>query len=162
MNVTFKVAGGLAIKADAASWNTPAPEPVITTAVLGDVLASEANLLQDLLAVLRSQREALRSDDLQAVEDGVFATRRVLHTLSEARRRRDTIYRLLGVPRDAGACGLAANLKSALPEELRVALDGLIAAADALSSEVELNRGALQAAFERASSVAASAAQSTP
>jgi hypothetical protein len=55
---------------------------------LTDALTTERRLLDELIVVMRRQRTAVGQDDLQAVDDSVFSTHRVLVTLSEARRRR--------------------------------------------------------------------------
>ena len=53
-----------------------------------DALTTERRLLDELISVMRRQRSAVGDDDLQRVDDSVFATHRVLVTLNEARRRR--------------------------------------------------------------------------
>ena len=45
---------------------------------------------------------AVGDDDLQRVDDSVFATHRVLVTLNEARRRRRTLNTLIGQREDIG------------------------------------------------------------
>jgi hypothetical protein len=114
---------------------------------LADALASETRLLGELIAILRRQRAAVGADDFATVDDSVFATQRVLHTLGEARRRRQALYRALGVPDDAGPRALADAMGLAVTPELRAALDGLVAAAQALAAEVALNRSAIRAAL---------------
>jgi hypothetical protein len=118
-----------------------------TAAALTDALASEARLLGELAGIMRGQREAVAADDLGRVDESVFATQRVLHTLGEARRRRHMLYRMIGVPEDAGPRALAAVMGADLPAALRAALDELIAAARTLSGEVALNRRVLRAAL---------------
>jgi hypothetical protein len=118
-----------------------------SVAALRDAVVSETRLLGELLAIMRRQREAVGRDDLATVDDSVFATQRVLHTLNEARRRRHTVYRLLGVPEDGGPRAVAAVLGPAMTPELREALDHLIGAARVLSAEVEMNRRVLRQAL---------------
>ncbi|HEX7241884.1 MAG TPA: hypothetical protein VF263_16500, partial [Longimicrobiaceae bacterium] len=67
---------------------------------LVDALASERRLLDELVAIMRRQRSAVGVDDLEGVDDSVFATHRVLLTLNEARRRRRSLYTLLGDPEE--------------------------------------------------------------
>src|SRR3954469_20796155 len=69
---------------------------------LTDALATERRLLDELIAVMRRQREAVGDDDLQKVDDSVFATHPVLVTLNEARRRRRTLNTLIGQREDMG------------------------------------------------------------
>lgn len=130
------------------------PRSTVTAAALCDVLAAETRLLNDLIGILRGQREGVASGDFAMVDDSVFATQRVLHTLTEARRRRRAIYRMLGAPADAGARALAETLGSALAPDLAQALDTLMTAADELAQHVEENRAALRQALGSASSKA--------
>ena len=65
-----------------------------------DALMTETRLLEEIVAIMRRQRTAVSADDLQAVDDTVFATHRVLVTLNEARRRRKAINVLLGERED--------------------------------------------------------------
>src|SRR6478752_7932907 len=69
---------------------------------LTDALITERKLLDELIAVMRRQRTAVGEDDLQSVDDSVFATHRVLVTLNEARRRRRTLNTLIGQREDIG------------------------------------------------------------
>jgi hypothetical protein len=123
------------------------PRSPIAESALCDALASETRLLDNLIVIMRSQRDAAARDDLAAVGDSVFATQRVLHTLGEARRRRHSIYRMLGAPEHVGAPAIAAVLGSALTAEPSRALDTLMTAARALAREVEVNRAALRQAL---------------
>ena len=58
---------------------TPRRETAVE--VLSDVLGTERRLLEELMLVMRKQRAAVSSDDLQSLDDSVFATYRVLATL---------------------------------------------------------------------------------
>jgi hypothetical protein len=58
---------------------------------LGECLGIERSLLERLEAVLLSQRAAVERDDLLAVEDGTHAARKILRTLTEARRHRAAV-----------------------------------------------------------------------
>jgi hypothetical protein len=69
---------------------------------LTDALRTERRLLDELIQVMRRQRAAVGKDDLQAVDDSVFSTHRVLVTLSEARRRRRNLNTLIGQHEDLG------------------------------------------------------------
>ncbi len=52
---------------------------------LAEALVAECQTLDDLLGVIRRQRAAVTRDDLQGIDDSVFATHRILVTLEEAR-----------------------------------------------------------------------------
>lgn len=121
--------------------------PAATISALTDVIKSETRLLQELLAVMQRQREAVAADDLQAVEESVYATHRVLHTLNEARRRRRSINRLLGESDDLTIRELDSVLGMRMPDELRNARDELELLARALSKEVDVNRRVLRQAL---------------
>jgi len=78
----------------------PSPRRETAIDVLSDVLGTEQRLLEELMLVMRKQRAAVAADDLEALDDSVFATYRVLATLGEARRRRKSVNRLLGGAED--------------------------------------------------------------
>ena len=44
---------------------------------LADALVAERRLIDDLLGVIYRQRDAVAADDLQAIEDSMFATHRL-------------------------------------------------------------------------------------
>jgi hypothetical protein len=108
---------------------------------LTDALAAEARLLDELLGLGRRQRAAVEADDLQAIEDSVYATHRVLRTLAEARRRRDSLIDLLGYPSIAG---ILRGEASHVPATLRDGCDALRRAAQQLSAEVAVSRRQLR------------------
>jgi hypothetical protein len=114
---------------------------------LTDALATERRLLDELITVMRRQRTAVGQDDLQAVDDSVFSTHRVLVTLSEARRRRRNLNALIGQHEDLGIHALDDALGSRMTDALRIARDELYRAARALSREVALNRRILREAL---------------
>jgi hypothetical protein len=114
---------------------------------LTDALSTERRLLDELIAVMQRQRNAVGADDLQAVDDSVFATHRVLVTLSEARRRRRNLNALIGHREDLGIHSLDEALGPRMTDALRVARDELHTAARALSREVSLNRRILREAL---------------
>ena len=125
----------------------PTLVPAVTIEALTDALGSEWRLLQDLIAIMRRQREAVARDDLQGVDESVYATQRVLLTLGEARRRRRSLNRLMGEAEDAGLRRLDEMLGEQMTDALRAARDGLMAAALELSKEVEINRRVLRQAL---------------
>jgi hypothetical protein len=114
---------------------------------LTDALITERKLLDELIAVMRRQRTAVGADDLQSVDDSVFATHRVLVTLNEARRRRRTLNMLIGQREDIGIHSLDAVLGARMTPALRDARDELHHAARSLSQEVSLNRRILREAL---------------
>ena len=114
---------------------------------LTDALATERRLIDELIAVMRRQRSAVGDDDLQAVDDSVFATHRVLVTLGEARRRRRTLNALIGQREDIGIHALDEALGPRMTPALRTARDELHDAARTLSREVSMNRRILREAL---------------
>lgn len=114
---------------------------------LADALKTERKLLDELISVMRRQRDAVGHDDLQSVDDTVFATHRVLVTLSEARRRRRTLNTLIGQREDLGIHLLDEVLGPRMTQELRDARDELHDAARSLSREVAINRRILREAL---------------
>jgi hypothetical protein len=120
-----------------------------TTAMeaLADAVTSEVRLLEDLIGVMRRQRSAVAADDLQAIDDSVYATHRVLVTLAEARRRRRSLSQLVAGVDDFPLRNLEQLLGDTMIDELKNARDGLHAAALTLSQEVETNRHVLREAM---------------
>ncbi|MDB4878189.1 MAG: FlgN family protein [Gemmatimonadetes bacterium] len=114
---------------------------------LTDALTTERRLLDELIAVMRRQRNAVGEDDLQSVDDSVFSTHRVLVTLSEARRRRRQLNTLIGQREDLGIHALDEVLGNRMTQALRDARDQLHDAARALSREVSINRRVLRDAL---------------
>jgi FlgN protein len=132
--------------ADARLVSRPSLSPIDA---LTDALISERRLLEELITVMRRQRSAVGDDDLQSVDDSVFATHRVLVTLNEARRRRRALIALIGQPEDIGLQALERALGSRVTPALREAHRELHTAARALSHEVSLNRRVLREALAR-------------
>ena len=114
---------------------------------LVDETETESRLLDELIAIMGRQREAVQADDMQAVDDSVFATHRVLATLAEARRRHETLSRLLGNREDLALRSLNEALGARLTRELTAARTRRAAAAATLSSAVSANRRLLRAAL---------------
>jgi hypothetical protein len=116
------------------------PAGQLPVEVLGDSLMSETRLIEELTAIMRRQRSAVATDDLQGVDDSVFATHRVLVTLNEARRRRHAINRMLGEREDISVNALEDMLGPRMTTKLGALRDALQAAAHTLSREVATNR----------------------
>ena len=122
----------------------PPPSPVDS---LTEALLTERRLIDDLIGIIRKQRSAVSDDDLQVIDDSVFATHRVLVTLSEARRSRRNLNALIGQPEDLGLHALDDALGPRMTTGLRAARDELHSAARTLSREVALNRRILKEAL---------------
>lgn len=111
---------------------------------LTDALRSEKRLIDELIAITRRQRAALASEDFQAVGDSAHAIQRVLFTLSEARRRRRAINRMVGGSDDLALGDLEDTLGNSMTEAIRRARDELDGAAMLLADEVRINRSVLR------------------
>jgi hypothetical protein len=120
------------------------PSPSLPIDSLADALLLERRLLDELSNVVRRQRAAVATDDLDAVSDCVFATHRMLVTLREARSHRRSIGALFGLPGGADSGGGTDSLERALGARMtpaiRAARDELHAAARALAREVAASR----------------------
>ncbi len=116
--------------------------------VLSDVLGTERRLLEELMHVMQKQRAAVADDDLQALDDSVFATYRVLATLGEARRRRKSVNRLLGGEEDMNVNDLEDILGDRATPAVIDARNALQDAAVSLSREVDINKQVLKSAMD--------------
>lgn len=125
---------------------TPRRETAVE--VLSDVMGTERRLLEELVNVMQKQRAAVASDDLQALDDSVFATYRVLATLGEARRRRKSVNRLLGEAEDMNVNDLEAILGDRATPAVIAARNALQDAAVTLSREVDTNKQVLRSAMD--------------
>ena len=114
---------------------------------LAGAITAEIRLLEDLVGIMRRQRAAVSDDDLQGVDDSVFAIHRVLVTLGEARRHRRALGELIGSAEDTSLRDLEEILGDQVTPALRFARDGLRTVAMTLSQEVELNRQVLREAL---------------
>ncbi len=109
-------------------------------ASLAAALRTERKLLDDLRGVLLRQRDGVAGNDLQTLDDSVYAAQRVFRTLEQARRKRKILNRLLTDRDDVPLAELEEALgRDATPDVLE-ARDGLVAAARKLAREVSLNR----------------------
>jgi len=118
-----------------------APFPIDS---LAEALHVERRLLDELSEVVRRQRTAVATDDMDVVSDCVFATHRMLFTLREARSHRGSIGALIGLPGGADSGGGTDSLERALGPRMtpaiRAARDELHAAARALARELAASR----------------------
>jgi hypothetical protein len=118
-----------------------------TVAALVDSLRTEAKLLGDLATIMRRQRESVKIDDLEGVDDSVFSTHRVLVTLQEARRRRRTLNHVLGESDDLSVVALEEFFNGELPPSVADAAKALRESALKLQQEVTVNRRVLREAI---------------
>jgi hypothetical protein len=118
-----------------------------TAEMIADALAGETSLIDELIAIMLRQREAVAVNDLQAVDDSVFATHRVLGTLAESRRRRRSLSIMLGEREDLPLESLDNVLGDRMTESLRVVRSALHDSARVLSREVAINRHVLRNAL---------------
>jgi hypothetical protein len=118
-----------------------------TLAALVDAHQSERRLLDELIGTMRRQRSAVATDDLQGVDDSVFATHRILVTLGEARRRRRSLNTILGGSDELDTHALIDACGGSIPKPLEEARDALRAAAATLAGEVDVNRRVLREAL---------------
>lgn len=125
---------------------TPRRETAVE--VLSDVLGTERRLLEELVHVMQKQRAAVAADDLQSLDDSVFATYRVLATLGEARRRRKSVNRLLGGAEDMNVNDLEEILGDRATPDVIEARNALQDVAVSLSREVDINKQVLRTAMD--------------
>ncbi len=122
--------------------------PDSAVASLAETLRAEARLLEDLVAIMARQRDAVSHDDIDSLDDTVFSTHRVLVTLGESRRRRRSLNALLGGSDDLSLGALNELFGSNVPLEIRSAAGRLTETAKLLQREVEINRRVLRVAIE--------------
>jgi hypothetical protein len=143
---TLRVVGGEHARAPRPA-SPGGPHAPGTLDALLDSLRSERKLLEDLAATMRRQRAAVGSDDLQTVDDTVFATHRILATLGQARLRRRQLSRLLAGVDEFPMRELEEVVGPQMTDALRGARDELQASAQALAREVDVNRRVLRDAL---------------
>ncbi len=127
-----------------------ARRPVATPSMLyalADAITSETRLLDELAQIMQRQRAAVARDDIEQVDDSVYATHRVLLTLGEARRRRRSLNRLISDNDELAIRELEVLLGGTLPASLQQARVALRASAETLAHEVDTNRRVLRQAM---------------
>jgi hypothetical protein len=112
-----------------------------------DALGSERRLIEELIGLMRRQRAAVGGDDLQGVEETVYAMQRVLHTLAEARKRRRALNVRFGHAEDLNLRDLETALGPGFTPKVNEAREELQNAAQTLSGEVAVNRRVLREAL---------------
>ena len=127
---------------------TPVAHTAGSIVALVESLRDEARMLDTMANVMRTQRDGVARDDIEAVDQSVFATHRLLVNLGEARKRRRQINQLLGETTDLSVAAICDFFGGNLPQEVSDAADQLAAAGRALQREVEVNRRVLRHAIE--------------
>ncbi|MEP7381245.1 MAG: flagellar export chaperone FlgN [Gemmatimonadota bacterium] len=125
---------------------SPAQWPPLVNG-LADALQSERRLIDELIQIMRQQREAVAVDNLQGVDDSVFAVQRVLLTLGEARKRRRAINARLGQPEDVALRDLLAAMGPYATDDLHASREALQGSARTLARDVSMNRQVLREAL---------------
>ncbi|MDB4917748.1 MAG: FlgN family protein [Gemmatimonadetes bacterium] len=123
------------------------PARMPSAEMIADSLASEIALIEELVSIMQRQRASVAVNDLQAVDDTVYATHRVLGTLAESRRRRRSLSSMLGEREDLPLESLDHVLGDRMTESLRAVRSALHEAARTLSREVAINRHVLRSAL---------------
>ena len=123
------------------------PSRAPSAEMIADAMAAEKTLVDELVSIMRKQRAAVAGNDLQALDDTVFATHRVLATLSQARRRRHLLNTLLGEREDLPLEALDNVMGARMTESLKLIRDMLQESARVLSREVAVNRFVLRHAI---------------
>src|SRR5665213_955054 len=129
-----------------------APVSPAALEALSDALLSERKLIDDLTEIVLRQRAAVAVDDLQAWDDSVFATHRLLLTLGEARKGRRSINAMAGCKEETGVKHLEEALGPWMTPKLRNAREELQVAAGRLSREIGINRRILREAIANSDS----------
>jgi len=119
--------------------------PTLGSGQLARALRDEHTVLADLLATLERQRRAVAEDDVDAVNDSVFAAHRLLGAYREARSRRRSAVILACGGGDGSVEDLSRSRGARLTEIERTASDALRDAARRLVDTVGVNRQLLQA-----------------
>lgn len=124
----------------------PSPLAIARDRII-DALGSERRLIDELIGLMRRQRAAVGADDLQGVEESVYAMQRVLCTLGEARKRRRAINARFGRAEDLNLRELEDALGESFTPRVREVREELQSAAQTLSGEVAVNRRVLREAL---------------
>lgn len=130
-----------------AAESLPSQQLTVARDRMIDALGSERRLIDELIGLMRRQRAAVGTDDLQAVEETVYAVQRVLCTLGEARKRRRALNIWFGRGEDLHLRELEDALGASFTPLVREAREELQTAAQTLSGEVAINRRVLREAL---------------
>jgi hypothetical protein len=124
---------------------------------LTDALMKERRLLDDLVRVLVAQRKGISSDDLDALDESVFAAHRVIRTFGEARQRRRALLQLVGLDMDLPLRDLETMLGANATADLCTARNELLDAASRLAGALSVNRHVVDGALALGESIFAAA-----
>lgn len=116
-----------------------------------EALATESRLLAELTAILRRQREGIATDDLQVVDESVFASHRVMGTLKEAQRQRRALVEILTGTETTPLAELEEVFGERMPPDLVVARDAVQQQAQELAREIRINREVIAGAMQHGS-----------
>jgi hypothetical protein len=125
----------------------PTRAPAAALDALADAMESERKVVDEIATNMRRQRDAVSRDDLDTIDDTVFAMHRLLQTLGAARQRRRTVSQLFGAADDLPVRELESLLGPLMTSRLTSARDALQISARALSHEVQVNRRVLREAM---------------
>jgi hypothetical protein len=124
---------------------------------LTDALTKERRLLDELVRVLVAQRKGISSDDLEALDESVFAAHRVIRTLGEARQRRRALLQLVGLDTDLPLRDLETVLGANATADLCTARNELLDAASRVAGALSVNRHVVDGALALGESIFAAA-----
>ena len=110
-------------------------------------LRDEHAVLEDLVSTLERQRSAVARDDIDAVNDSVFAAHRLLGAYREARTRRRSVVIVACGGGEGSVDDLSHARGAPFSEAERTASEDLRSAARRLVAAVDQNRKLLQAAM---------------
>lgn len=116
----------------------------VDASMLAGALDAERGLLAELGGLLRLQREGVAMADIDAVDASVISANRLIHTLHEARRRRDAILAILGGGAGTPLEELELVLGPEMSPDLIVARERLWTETAGVAREVEVNRRVLR------------------
>jgi hypothetical protein len=119
------------------------------TALLIDTLETECRLLSELASILRQQREGVATDNMNMVDDSVFAAHRVMGTLKDAQRRRHSLVELLTGTQTTSLAELDDALGPLQGHALADIRGRIGREARALAREIRVNRNVLDGAMDQ-------------
>jgi hypothetical protein len=125
----------------------PTRAPAAALDSLADAMDSERRVLDEIASTMRRQRTAVGANDLDTIDDTVFAMHRLLQTLGAARQRRRMVSQLFGAADDLPIRDLESLLGPLMTARIGSSREALQQSARALSSEVQINRRVLRDAM---------------
>jgi hypothetical protein len=115
---------------------------------LEQALQDEVHLVGELREVLDRQRAGVAASDYRRVEESVLAMSRIVLTLEEARRHRESITATLADGEVVPLSQLEAKLGCPLPEPLNAVRAAVRGAASAAAEDIAINQRVLRRALE--------------